>query len=453
MMNALEKLAGFITDLAPDAIDPAMQDKLRLHVADVLGGWVAAAHTADGRMLMAFRDSLRAAGEGPALSNDVMTHCALARLSEVDDIHLASMTTPGSIVIPAAMTIAATRPDIDIGDVAVAMLAGYEAMVRLGLAIKGPDILYRGIWPTYFGTGFATAAVAARLLRLDRKQTAHALAMALTLSAPSVGQYHGPATARWLSVGVAAQKGLTAALAVRAGFAADINVLNSRLLPNVYGIEAEPCAIANGPGGGLVLGQVSFKPWCAARQTMAATQALRELIDEGLAVADITGIEAYVLPPHRKMIDHGVELGDRASALTSLPYQLAVAARRPERSLALEQPAAACLPVLADFMAGITVTPDEALLADYPRTWPARIVVATGSGQYERTVSVIPGDPARAFGEADVGAKLQNLLVPVIGDKEAASFARTGLAAMQSLKDLQSATQAAVRLTSVKPAR
>ena len=85
------------------------------------------------------------------MADDLATHCALVRLSELDDIHLASMTTPGSIVIPAAMTLAATLPDADVGDVAAAMLAGYEAMIRLGLAIKGPNILYRGIWPTYFG--------------------------------------------------------------------------------------------------------------------------------------------------------------------------------------------------------------------------------------------------------------------------------------------------------------
>jgi 2-methylcitrate dehydratase PrpD len=61
--------------------------------------------------------------------------------------------------------------------------------------LRGPEVLYRGIWPTYFGTSFATAAVAARLMRLSRPQTAHALA--LTLSSPWVGQHHAATTARW----------------------------------------------------------------------------------------------------------------------------------------------------------------------------------------------------------------------------------------------------------------
>jgi MmgE/PrpD N-terminal domain len=58
-------------------------------------------------------------------------------------------------------------------------------MTRLGRVISGPDILDRGIWPTYFSAPFGIAAVAARMLRLDANQTAHALALALTLAAPA----------------------------------------------------------------------------------------------------------------------------------------------------------------------------------------------------------------------------------------------------------------------------
>ena len=39
-------------------------------------------------------------------------------------------------------------------------------MIRLGVAIDGPSVLYRGIWPTYFAAPFGVAAVAARLMRL-----------------------------------------------------------------------------------------------------------------------------------------------------------------------------------------------------------------------------------------------------------------------------------------------
>jgi 2-methylcitrate dehydratase PrpD len=339
------------------------------------------------------------------------------------------MTTPGSIVIPAAVTLAAALK-ADTADFAAAMLAGYEAMIRLGAAIKGPDVLYRGIWPTYFAAPFGAAAVASRLLRLDERQTAQALALAVTMAAPSVGQHHAATTARWLSVGNAARNGLTAAFAARAGFTSDVNVLQSRLLPDVYAIDPDLTRMASGNGPPAFM-QVSFKPWCAARQTMAATQALRELIDGGIAVSDITAVEASVLPPHLKMIDHGVKAGDRASHLTSLPYQMAVAALQPEAQLDVGQAPPAVSEALQAFMARIRIRADEALLADYPAAWPTRVVVNTASGRHERRVRHLPGDPAQPFTEAAVIEKFHRLVAPVAGEEHAQRLLQSGLAVSQ----------------------
>jgi len=80
----------------------------------------------------------------------------------------------------------------------------------------------------------------------------------------------------------------------------------------VYGITPNASALTDGLGAEPVLTQVSFKPWCAARQTMAATQGLRDIIiGDGVATADIVEVRVAVLPPHVKMIDHGVVAGDR----------------------------------------------------------------------------------------------------------------------------------------------
>src|SRR5205807_10194275 len=115
----------------------------------------------------------------------------------------------------------------------------------------------------------------------------------------------------------------------QAGFTSDLRLLDSGFLTNVYGITPAPSVLTDGLGAELMLSQVSFKPWCAARQTMAATQALLEVIEAGTAAPDIGEIRVRVLPPHLKMIDHGVVAGDRASHLTSVQYQMAVAALEP----------------------------------------------------------------------------------------------------------------------------
>ncbi len=434
-MNGLDDLAAYIAGLKREAIPAPLLEKLGLHVVDILGAWIAATATAEGRALIGFR----AAAASGSLPDDLALHCALARLSEVDDIHLASMTTPGSIVIPAALTIAAALPDAD--DIVAAIAGGYEAMIRLGEAIDGPKVLYRGIWPTYFAAPIATAAVAARLMRFDAQQTAHALALALTMAAPSVGQHHAATTSRWLSVGNAARNGLTAALATRSGFTSDVNVLNSRLLTDIFGIDLDRAKLATQDAPRFA--QLSFKPWCAARQTMAATQGLRELVDSGIAAADIAAISVAVLPPHLKMIDHGVRAGDRASHLTSLPYQMAVAVLQPEMQLDVSQTPTTLSAPMQSLMARITLAGDDALLADYPAAWPAHVTVTTASGSRERRVVAVPGDPARPLAAADIMQKVHRLAAPVIGEPDARRIVAVGTALVQTNDRLQTKALAA----------
>ena len=157
------------------------------------------------------------------------------------------------------------------------------------------------------------------------------------------------------------------------------------------------------------LDDTSFKPWCAARQTMAATQALREVMSAGIAVESMASITVHVPPPTLKMIDHGVKPGDRASHLTSVQYHLALAAHDPQALLDVAHSPAALSPGVQDFMGKISVAADAALLVHYPKAWPARIAVRTPDGVHERTVIHVPGDPQRPFDERAVCAKYRDV--------------------------------------------
>jgi 2-methylcitrate dehydratase PrpD len=410
-MSALEQLGAFV---ASHAADGDTRAAARLHVAD----------TSEGRALLAFRQP------GASLLDQVAINCALARLSEIDDIHLGAMITPGAIVIPAALTIAASLPDGDSNDLVAAVVAGYEAMVRLGAAIDGPTVLYRGIWPSYFAAPFGVAAVAARLLRFDRTKTANALSTALIMAAPGTGHHAASTTARWLAAGYAASRGLQAALAAGSGFTSDLGLADGAFLKNIYGVAPDVNLLADG-WDEPALRHTSFKPWCAARQTMAATQALRELIAEGMTADSIARIGVAVLPAHLKMIDHGIAAGDRFSHLTSLQYQMAVAAMAPDASYGLSGPAGAVSPALADFMARIKVRAEESLVgAGYPQNWAAHLTVTTRSRRYERTVTHVPGDPARPFGEDDLRRKFVRVVAPLLDQEQAETLFASALTAL-----------------------
>ena len=383
-MTAIEQFGRHVAGGTPPS--GAARELVELHLIDTVGAWIASTPTAEGQSLLRFRAAMPQAGD--ALALDLATRCALTRLSEIDDIHLPSMTTPGSIVIPAALTLAAAMPAATADDVTAAILAGYEAMTRLGRAIDGPTVLYRGIWPTYFAAPFGVAAVAARMLGLNGQQAANALALALTFSAPGVGHHNAATTSRWFAVGNAARNGLTAAQAAQQGFTSDLKLAEGNFLSGIYGVTPDITALTDGLGERSVLTEVSFKPWCAARQTMAATQALKEIIESGVAPAEMSRIEVSVLPPHLKMIDHGVIAGDRASHLTSLPYCMAVAAVAPDLAFDVGQSPPDLPEAVRTFMDRIKVAAGR---------WPARGLSAhlAGSGGGNHRL-----DAARAAGDA-----------------------------------------------------
>ena len=413
-MTALERLGAHVA--RSGLSDPARQ-AARLHLVDTVGAWVAGSATEEGRKLLAFRAS-------GGLADRLAAHCALARVSEVDDIHLASATTPGALVVPAALTLAAARG----GALAEAIAVGYDAMTRLGLALNGPTILYRGIWPSYLCAPFAVAAACSRLLGLSETQTAHALAIALALSSPVVGRQSGQSMSRWLAIGNAARGGFTAALFAQAGFTGDLGILEGDLFPSVYGLSP---VVAQLEEERPALPEVSFKPWCAARQTMAATQALREMIDEGLKPAAISALVVGVPPPTLKMVNRGVVPGDRPSYLTSLPYQMALAALHPDTTIDVRQTPTAVPAEIRDFMAKISAWADEDLLRHYPKSWPARVVVTVSGERSEKTVLHVPGDPERAFDESQVAAKFWRLVAPLVGDRAGEELLRLALAALE----------------------
>jgi len=299
--------------------------------------------------------------------------------------------------------------------------------VRLGAALDGPSILYRGIWPTYFAAPFAVAAVTSRLLGFNEKQAAHALAIALSFSSPAVGRQSGPNMSRWLAIGNAARNGLTAALSAQAGFCGDLRIFEGEFFPSIYGLSPNLALLLDERP---VLSEVSFKPWCAAKQTMAAAQALREIIEEGVPPSTMSNLVVGVPPPYLKMIDHGVIVGERASYLTSVSYQMALAALDPDATIDVRQTPESVPGGIRDLMAKISVRAEEDLLRHYPKSWPARLVVATSDGEREKLVLHVPGDPERPFDESQVAAKFRRVLVPIVGERAAESLLVCSLAVL-----------------------
>src|SRR5262245_16007962 len=129
-MNALTKIAEFVQSRDLARMPDDRFDRVKRHVVDTWAAQTAgsriaseaarpqrvdqpprfalrrsaeASAKAEGRAPRSWFDTLTLSGLAEPLS-DLIVSCAQARCTEIDDIHLMSCTTPGSVVVPTAVT-------------------------------------------------------------------------------------------------------------------------------------------------------------------------------------------------------------------------------------------------------------------------------------------------------------------------------------------------------------
>ena len=272
-MSILRDLAGFVSGASVQSlpqVDRAMQGR---HVADTLVAATVGARTGEGR-------ALRAVLPKTSVADVVGMQAAVIRHTEIDDIHTPSCTTPSSITVPAALGLAHASGMFDPERIASAIWVGTELMTRLGAAIDGARILYRGVWPTYFAAPLGAAAVTARMASMTVDQTTHALSLALMRTAGRSARFHGRIPGRSVILAMAVADGARAAEAARQGVGGDPDLLDGLWLRDAQGLKADLDALVSALGGGSVYPQLCLKPFCSAKQALAAIEALMTLIDE-----------------------------------------------------------------------------------------------------------------------------------------------------------------------------
>jgi 2-methylcitrate dehydratase PrpD len=310
----------------------------------------------------------------------------------VDDIHLASCVTPSAIIVPSALAAAAHLPDATGEHVMTACLAGYEAMLRVGLAIDGPGVLYKGIWPTYLCAGLGSAATIGVLLRLTQGQIVHALAIAAAMATGANARSDSP-SAKWLLAGAAAQNGALAVFAARRGLQGDLSLLGERW-GKLFGIALDTDALTGDSGGRHHAEALAMKPWCGARQAMSALAAFKSLLArEAITAEAAREITVEVPKAYIQMIDRPGLPASRQESFAHLRYLFGLAAYAPD---GLYDVARTDLHIDGRFAAlarKIRILHGADLDAHYPRHWPARVSVTDGTGAtHVQTMIHAPGD-------------------------------------------------------------
>src|SRR5262247_3620722 len=190
---------------------------------------------------------------------------------DADDTHVGAMLHPGVAVWSAALTTAeyveASGPEV-----LAAVVAGYETIIRIGLAMQ-PGHFKRGFQSTGTCDVFGTAAAAGRLLfRGNDAARRITEAIGLAGSYPSgVAQfYYSGSSGKRIQAAHAAQSGVAAALLTQAGFSGPVDIIEgSGGFARAYADAWDPAIIESGLGEHFHLMDVLVKSHAAAARVAA----------------------------------------------------------------------------------------------------------------------------------------------------------------------------------------
>jgi 2-methylcitrate dehydratase PrpD len=187
------------------------------------------------------------------------------------------------------------------------------------------------------------------------------------------------------------------------------------------GIKFDPQPL-RAPGIDTVYRSLSQKPYCTGRQCLAASQAFRELIGEGLDPAKASAIRVRVPPIYAGMVSAKPDPDSRSSSLIGAPMQMAIAALKPEGAYLVDRSGLQSDQALRRYAERVSVVPDERLQEVYPEKWPAEVEVDTPDGMLVRRIVDVWGDPARRLTEVELIDKAHRVLDRSLGHAEVARW-------------------------------
>src|SRR4051812_6884514 len=330
---------------------------------------------------------------------------------DADDTHVGAMLHPGIAVWSAALAtaqhIGATGPDV-----LAAVIAGYETIIRIGLALQ-PSHFKRGFQSTGTCDAFGTAAAAGRILFNGPDAEQKILdSIGLAGGYPSgVAQfYYSGSSGKRIQAAHAAQCGVAAALLAHSGFSGPADILEGAGgFAHAYGDGFNAAAIEDGLGTRFHIMDVLTKLHAAAARVAAGIDAMLALRHaEHFAADDIAAMQLGIpkIIQGRLTQPHPVDL---QAAQMSLPFCVALAAKIP---LAAGAPTSV---TVADCEAGLSdrsihdlqarttvALDDEVEAASNELSTAARVSVMLRNGRdLSMLVRAPMGSPTRPFsGEA-----------------------------------------------------
>ncbi len=242
---------------------------------------------------------------------------------ENDDTHVGAVHHPGVTTIPAALAIA-ERENSNGRELITGVVAGYEVMIRLGLAVQPSLFADRGFHGTAVMGHFGAVAATASLLELSTERTMHAMGLAASYASGLANWYQG-GMVKYIHAGKAARGGVEAALLAAEGLTSPSQIFEGKrgffhAYSEVYDLAT---AIADLGKEWKTL-EIHFKPHASNRHLQSTIQATASIAAENnFSTSDVDYVEV-VTSPEMAEVTKNVSPVDVIEAQSSIPIVVSV---------------------------------------------------------------------------------------------------------------------------------
>lgn len=234
-------------------------------------------------------------GNGEKTSPEVASfaNAVAAHGMELDDTHDPSISHPGAAVFSAALAVAAeTKPTMQ--QFRSAVVAGYEAMARVGMATDASQVIQHGFHPTALFGGFGASTAAAILHGFGAEQLARAWGLMLSSIGGSMQFSEDPlgTTVKRLHAAYGVRAGVSAVELAVVGMAGPVDALTGRYgFCRIFGSDPDFAVLKSRVDSTPEIMRISIKPYPCCRLFHSTLDAIGELTDGfSLPVSEIEKI-------------------------------------------------------------------------------------------------------------------------------------------------------------------
>lgn len=282
--------SAFLTDFAAwlqesDACrNPHAMALARLAILDTVGCMIAGSQEPQVRQVAEAMTAAGGTGRCPSVAGRdsfslpaaAMINGTAVHIQDLDDYETSASTHPGAPIL-GALSAFIHSADYTLNQVLEAYIAGYEMIVRTGLAVGGYAHYMAGWHATSTIGPLGAAAAGAKLLDLNTDMTANALSMAASMSAGLKAQFGTDTKA--LHAGLAARAGVESVLLAQSGLSANQTPLVGEYayLARYGGEPPLPSTPMTGQMVGLITCPILRKPWPSCAYTHRSIEAAMAL--------------------------------------------------------------------------------------------------------------------------------------------------------------------------------